>query len=81
MNDKQLWLWRANHYDGKLGAWQACYGFKPFAMYGGNEYIEYVSIEKLNALQDQLNSTQQLLEAEQARTQRLKNIIHHELLR
>lgn len=80
MTERKLWLWRANHYDGKLGAWEACYGFKPESRYGGNEYIEYVSIYKLIALQEQLNTTQKLLEAEQERTQRLKNMIHHELL-
>lgn len=80
MNDKQLWLWRGKYYDGKCGAWQACYGFKPVSPFGGNEYIEYVSIDKFKTLEEQLTSTQKQLEAEQERTQRLKNMIHGLLL-
>lgn len=72
---KQLWLWRANHYDGKLDAWKPCYGFKPKGLFGGDEYIEYVSIDKLTALQEQLNVTQRLLLAEQEHSRRLVNII------
>lgn len=72
---KQLWLWRSKHYDGKLGAWQPCYGFKPVSRFGGNEYIEYVSIDKLKSLQDQLEVTQRLLVAEQEHSRRLINVI------
>lgn len=52
-----------------------CYGFKPESRFGGNEYIEYVSIDKLTALQEQLNVTQRLLVAEQERSRKLLNII------
>lgn len=48
MSNQKCTLWRANHYDGKLGAWQACLGFKPEGQYGGNEYIELVHKSELD---------------------------------
>lgn len=46
---KECWLWRGNHYDGKLGAWQPCYGFKPESRFGGNEYNQLVpKIDKVH---------------------------------
>lgn len=82
MKDNQkLWLWRSNYHDGKLGDWQPCYGFKPASRFGGNEYIEYVSIDKLNALESQLALTQELLVAQLDINQRLTNLFKGVLLK
>lgn len=48
MSNRKCILWRANHYDGRLGAWQACLGFKPNGPFGGNEYIELVHKRELD---------------------------------
>ena len=39
---KECWLWRGKNFEDKLGAWEACLGFKPKSQFGGNEYIRLV---------------------------------------
>ena len=38
----ECWLWRGKDYQGRVGAWQPCLGFKPESRFGGNEYIKMI---------------------------------------
>lgn len=60
--DRECWLWRAFHYDGKLGAWKPCYGFKPEGQFGGNEYIQLTPKEELDIANTRIKALEEILQ-------------------
>lgn len=58
MKTKTVWLWRGKHFDGKVGAWTACLGYKPVSRFGGNEYVELVPRWQLDLANEAIQNMQ-----------------------